>query len=45
MLIIKKAVKLGDILIPTLTKQEDIYYVTLCDQDLNPCVIVAFKSE
>lgn len=41
----KKAVKLGDVLIPTLTKQEDIYYVTLCDQDLNPCVIVAFKSE
>ena len=41
----KKAAKLGDCLVPTIARQEDIYYVTLCDQELNPYAIVAFQVE
>ena len=40
----KKAAKLGkDCLVPTIARQEDIYYITLCDPELNPYAIVAFR--
>ncbi len=39
----KQAAKLGDIIIPTVARQDDIYYVMLCNQELKPYVIVAFR--
>ncbi len=40
----KKAAKLGDVLIPALAKEDNLYYVTLCDEELNPYAIITFQT-
>lgn len=39
----KKAAKNGDVVIPTLVVQEGTYYISLCDEQLTPYVILSFS--
>ena len=40
----KQAAKLGDVIIPTIEKEDNIYYVTLCDEQMEPYTIITFDE-
>lgn len=38
----KRAAKLGDVIIPTVTREGQSYYVTLCDDQMQPYTVITF---
>ena len=40
----KQAAKLGDVIIPTIEKEDNIYYVTLCDEQMKSYTNITFDE-